>query len=137
LGNRGIGGEQLVERARDLRSGERLRDEQYVIGFARAQAGLDLGVIACALERHRLASGRYPDTLETLAPKFLSTILPDVITGQPLKYRLTENGRFLLYSVGWNQSDDGGAAGLTARRQMFDPNKGDWVWCYQTPVPSQ
>jgi len=32
----------------------------------------------------------------------------DIITGQTLKYRLTANGQFLPYSVGWNQRDDNG-----------------------------
>ena len=103
--------------------------------FARAQAELDLAVIGCALERHRLATGSYPDTLDALTPKFLARIPPDVITGQPLKYRLTEDGRFVLYSVGCNQSDDEGNPGLTARRQNFDPRKGDWVWGYPALPP--
>ena len=105
--------------------------------FARAQAGVDLALVACALERHRLAHGRYPDTLEALVPKFLPAIPPDVITGEPLKYRLTEEGHFLLYSVGWNQVDEGGTPGLTPRAKNFDPGKGDWVWrCSAVVTPA-
>jgi hypothetical protein len=101
--------------------------------FARAQTGLDLALIACALERHRLQSGHYPDALNALTPRWVAKIPPDVITGQPLKYRVTEAGRFLLYSVGWNGSDEGGVPGVTGQKQRFDPKKGDWVWRY--PVP--
>jgi len=98
--------------------------------FARAQSGVDLALIACALERHRLVTGRYPDTLDALTPEFLAKVPPDLITGQPLKYRLTEDGRFLLYSVGWNERDDNGTVGLALRKQASDPRKGDWVWRY-------
>ena len=103
--------------------------------FGRAQAGFDLASIGCALERYRLSKGHYPDTLDALSPKFLAKIPPDVITGQPLKYHLEADGRFLLYSVGWNERDDGGTVGLTPRNQTFDPRKGDWVWRY--PAPSE
>jgi hypothetical protein len=101
--------------------------------FGRAQAGFDLALVACALERHRLLTGQYPDTLDALTSPFLAKIPPDLITGQPLKYHRTEDGQFLLYSVGWNVTDDGGTVGLTPRRQTFDPRKGDWVWRYPAP----
>jgi len=49
-----------------------------------------------------------------------------VITGQPYKYRLTGDGQFILYSVGWNEKDDGGVPG----KRRFDDQEGDWVWDY-------
>ena len=103
--------------------------------FARAQAALDLALVACALERQRLLTGRYPETLDSLLSKLLEKIPPDVITGHPLKYRLTEDHRFLLYSVGWNEYDEGGTVALTGRSQNFDSKHGDWVWRYPV-IPS-
>ena len=38
-------------------------------------------------------------------------------------YRRMGDGKFLLYSVGWNETDDGG----TASDKM---DQGDWVWQY-------
>ncbi len=96
---------------------------------ARAQSWADLARVACALERYRLANGQFPETLEALAPKFIAKLPHDVINGQPLKYRRTEDGQFVLYSVGRNETDDGGTVGLTKNGNP-DGNKGDWVWRY-------
>ena len=54
----------------------------------------------------------------------------DIINGKPLIYRRTEDGSFLIYSVGWNETDDGGVVGLTSNGQSADNRKGDWVWRY-------
>jgi hypothetical protein len=98
-------------------------------GFARAQTTVDLARIACALERYRLANGQFPATLQALAPKFIETLPHDVINGQPLKYRRTDDGQFVLYSVGWDEKDDGGQVALTKAGNP-DISKGDWVWRY-------
>jgi len=78
--------------------------------------------IVCALERYRLAHGGYPGTLDALLPQFIETLPHDIIGGDPLIYRPTADGKFLLYSIGWNEKDDGGKSGGT------DFTKGDWVW---------
>ena len=96
---------------------------------ATAQTAADQAALACALERYRLANGQFPERLELLAPRFLSRWPHDVITGEPYQYRRTDDGQFLLYSVGWNERDDGGAPGNT----LFDENQGDWVWEYPPP----
>ena len=96
---------------------------------ARAQTSIDLARVACALERYRLTSGQFPETLEALVPKFMEKLPHDVINGQPLKYRRTDDGQFVLYSVGWNETDDGGQVGLTKSGNP-DWQKGDWIWRY-------
>ena len=83
--------------------------------------------IACALERCHLAHGKYPETLDALAPQFIEKIPHDIIGGQPLHYRRTDDGKFLLYSVGWNEIDDGGQEPLT-KGGVIDYTNGDWVW---------
>ncbi len=99
--------------------------------FACAQATADQAALACALERCRLAEGRYPDQLQALVPRFLPQLPHDVINGQPLKYRRTDDGRFVLYSVGWNQTDEGGVPAFTkGKTQSPDLKQGDWVWQY-------
>ena len=85
--------------------------------------------IACALERYRLAHGEYPEALSALTPQFIDTIPHDIIGGQPLHYRRTPDGKFLLYSIGWNETDDGGQP--SPHDQFgFVTNyvQGDWVW---------
>ena len=93
---------------------------------ARAQTATDQAAIACALERYRLANGQFPENLQALVPRFAARLPNDVITGEPLKYRRADDGRFVLYSVGWNEKDDGGVPGET----QFDKTQGDWVWEY-------
>ncbi len=93
---------------------------------AAAQTAADQAMLACALERYRLAEGTFPETLDALAPRFMSVLPHDVITGEPYKYRRTDDGQFVLYSVGWNEKDDGGVPG----KQLFDEKEGDWVWQY-------
>jgi hypothetical protein len=90
------------------------------------QTVADEAVLACALERYRLANGQFPDKLDALVPSFVSQLPHDPITGEPYKYRHTDEGRFVLYSVGWNEKDDGGIPGRTD----FDDKEGDWVWQY-------
>lgn len=97
---------------------------------ASAQTYLNLARLAIALERHRLAHDQFPETLEQLTPKFLSQIPHDVINGQPLKYHRTEKGAFILYSVGWNESDDNGTVALSKDGRSMNRDKGDWVWRY-------
>jgi hypothetical protein len=99
---------------------------RVVTKAAMAQTAFNQAAIACALERHRLANGHYPETLAALAPWFISALPDDVITGEPYKYHLTDDGRFVLYSVGWDEKDDGGVSGKT----LFDDKQGDWVWEY-------
>jgi hypothetical protein len=91
---------------------------------AAAQTATDQAAMACALERYRLANGQFPDNLQALVPRFAAHLPNDVITGEPCKYRRTDDGRFVLYSVGWNETDDDGVPGKT----MFDETEGDWVW---------
>jgi hypothetical protein len=93
---------------------------------AAVQTAVDEAFVACALERYRLANGHFPDNLDALTPRFADHLPNDVITSEPLKYRLTHDGQFILYSVGWNRTDDGGIYGNT----KFDETTGDWVWEY-------
>jgi hypothetical protein len=62
-------------------------------------------------------------------PQFIATIPHDLIGGQPLHYRRTDDGKFLLYSIGWNEKDDGGQQ-KSHRGYPYtdDYSKGDWVW---------
>jgi hypothetical protein len=95
--------------------------------FAYGQASVNLARTAIALERYRLAQGGFPESLAALAPKFIAKVPPDVIGGQPLKYRHGADGSFILYSVGWNEKDDEGEA-VFKDDGAVDVENGDWVW---------
>jgi len=97
--------------------------------FACSQTRFNQTQIACALERYRLAHGAYPETLDALMPQFIDKIPQDIIGGQPLHYRRTSDGKFLLYSIGWNEKDDGGIMAKD-KSGNDDRTQGDWVWQY-------
>jgi hypothetical protein len=103
------------------------RAQQGLPALLRTQTLANEAQIACALERYRLAHGEYPETLDALVSQFIEKLPRDIINGEPLHYRRIEDGSFLLYSVGWNETDDGGQIVLP----RGDPQKatiGDWVW---------
>ena len=97
--------------------------------FAYGQGSVNLARTAMALERCRLVRGEYPETLAALVPQFVARVPHDVINGQPLKYRREADGCFVLYSVGWNETDEGGLVGLKNDGSV-DIQSGDWVWRY-------
>ena len=95
---------------------------------ATGQTATDHAALACALERYRLANGNVPEKLDVLVPQFIAQLPNDPITGDPYKYRRTDNGQFVLYSVGWNEKDDGGTPG----ERLYDSRDGDWIWDYSS-----
>ncbi len=64
--------------------------------------------LAFALAAYRADHGKYPAQLADLAPKYLDKIPNDYFTDKPLVYKPNATG-YLLYSVGENGRDDGGA----------------------------
>jgi hypothetical protein len=74
----------------------------------------------CAVERYRLRHGRIPQTLQYLLPDFLDELPVDPINGGALRYLRKGDGSYLIYSIGWNELDDGGRG---SRREELD-----WVW---------
>jgi hypothetical protein len=95
--------------------------------LARNQTHASQALIVCGLERYRLVRGDYPATLEALVPQFAGVLPHDLINGQPFKYRRGANDAFLLYSVGWNEKDDGGTICPGPKERQF-AREGDWVW---------
>ena len=75
-----------------------------------SQQSFNAGMIALALVIHRDAHGAYPASLAELAPSILPTVPTDPIAPDgKFRYALRD-GAPLLYSVGPDGDDDGGAA---------------------------
>lgn len=90
--------------------------------------------LGSALERYRLARGKFPAQLSELVPEFMPSVPNDVMNGQPYRYRLSEAGGYVLYSVASNLTDDEGQAGpeRSIAKQL------DWVWTMPAEsAPSQ
>lgn len=122
--------------------------------FAQTQTIVDQAVIACALEKYSLDHHAYPATLAALVPGYLDRVPNDVIDGAPIRYRLTVDGRYQLYSIGWNGKDDGGVIDWPPDRkwrrtddrspagqeQPFPSpsrDQSDWVWQYAPAEPPE
>ena len=90
------------------------------------QAQVDQCLIACALERCRIARGSYPTSLEVLAPEYLAKIPNSPITGKPMNYSLKPDGTFLLWTPSWELKSLGGKPG-----EYF--GEGDIVWGQPLP----
>jgi len=104
----------------------------FIKKTALSQTYVDETVVACALERYRLAHGSFPETLDALVPQLLNKLPHDGIDGQPLRYHRLPDDQYLLYSVGWNEKDDGGQIAMNGVNQDFD--RGDWMW-FSQPQP--
>lgn len=96
---------------------------------ANAQTTVNQARLAVALERYRLAQGRYPAQLDVLVPLYLPAVPRDAVNGEPYVYRQPASDRFMLYSVGLNLQDDGGVVALTKQGSPATRVAvGDWVW---------
>ncbi|MHC5056255.1 MAG: hypothetical protein ACYTKD_16265 [Planctomycetota bacterium] len=79
------------------------------VRVGRAMATRDTAILGLSCELFRSAEGRYPPTLDELAPEFVKELPLDPFTGKPLRYELRDDGAaFIVYSVGDNLKDDGG-----------------------------
>ena len=97
--------------------------------LAHTQSSLDQALVACALERHRLAHHAYPERLQDLVPTFAAQLPGDLINhGLPLHYRKGAQG-YRLYSLGWDGLDQGGQVALeTQKSPHHNLKQGDWTW---------
>jgi hypothetical protein len=89
-----------------------------------AQTSLNQGIIACALERFRLAHGKYPEALNELVPQYLPSMPTDVVRGRAMLYENSGDGRYILRGVGPNEIDD-------RKNKISD----DWLWAFPTNAP--
>ncbi len=94
--------------------------------FAYMQVQIDEARIACRLERYYLTHGSYPNSLDLLTPAYGSELPHDVMNGEPYHYKLNADGTYILYSVGWDQKDDGGQLG--AKSPYHNTDNLDWIW---------
>jgi len=93
----------------------------HLTSAALLQAGI-------ALERHRLKYGSHPESLDAIAPEFLTFVPLDPYDGQPLRYRRRDDagGSPLVWSVGPNGVDEGG-------KIVGNRDEGDRLWI-TTPI---
>jgi hypothetical protein len=75
---------------------------------SRSVAHRRAALTALGIERYRLAEGRLPGRLSDLVPAYLAAVPRDPFDGEDLRYDRLGAG-YVVYSVGEDLSDDGGA----------------------------
>jgi hypothetical protein len=95
---------------------------------AQTQALVNEASVVCALERYRIKNKKYPQQLKDFIPLFANDLPKDSVNGQPLRYKLRDDGTYLLYSVAWNEVDDGGTAPPNKNWDVAAVRPVDWVW---------
>ena len=86
--------------------------DKMMVAFHSWLAQLRCVTIGLALERFRLAEGRWPNSLNELVPKYLIRVPRDPFEGKPLRYRRLQAPSMsgvVVYSVGPNGVYDGGS----------------------------
>lgn len=73
--------------------------------FLHSRAAVQCAATALAVERYRQQLGRWPENLQALVGGTLHTIPLDPYDGNPLRYRLLNDG-IVIYSVGPDHLDD-------------------------------
>ena len=82
--------------------------------------------LACALERCRMSRGTFPAAIAELVPDYLPVMPVEILDGEPYRYRRTDDGGFVLYSIGTDMRDDGGVI----NPETSASKQSDWVWRY-------
>jgi len=108
---------------------------QVVSRMGYTEARINQAIIACALERHRMEKGGYPDSLDAVKLASGRPLPLDVMNNKPMGYRKTADGKYALWSVGSDGKDDSGKRVLDENKPentKFESDKylGDWVWDY-------
>jgi hypothetical protein len=75
--------------------------------FRRAQANLRSAIVALAVERHRLAEGHWPDSLDKLVPKYLQSLPTDFLHQNAIDLVIGRgpSGNYLIIRPGKNFDD--------------------------------
>lgn len=104
------------------------------VGRAATQAEVammrrDATLTVIALELFRRRYGAYPQTLDQLVPEMMPSVPIDRFDGRPMRYQLSDAGP-LLYSIGSDCIDDGGAAAETEYQRLHVPR---YTWKIPSP----
>jgi len=83
--------------------------------------------VVIAVRQFEQTQRRPPDVLQDLVPSYLAQVPIDSFSNEPLRFRRKSDGKWIVYSVGPNQIDEGGEQPKVDPRKYDDP--GDTVFC--------
>ena len=94
-----------------------------------AEVARRVAITAIGLRRYRLRHGYYPSALSALVPEILSQVPNDPVDGKSLRYHVSEDDTFVLYSIGQDGKDGGGDLTPVARfKTLYWLYGADSVW---------
>jgi hypothetical protein len=94
--------------------------------YPRRAADLKATALMLAIRQFEQAEHRLPSSLQELVPKYIAQVPIDPFDGAPLRFRVRADHQWIIYSVGPNQTDEGGEKPKKDPRHYNDP--GDVVW---------
>ncbi len=74
--------------------------------------------VLMALKAYKAENGALPESLDELVPEYIAEVPRDPFDGQPLRYSREKK---IIYSVGEDLEDDGGAPEDTEEGEGADP----------------
>ena len=87
---------------------------KIIVTTEKTRARLRSAAACIAAMRYKNDSGKWPESLGALVPKYLDVVPIDAFTGRPLVYKFADGG-VMVYSVGQNLADDEGKPFLTVK----------------------
>jgi hypothetical protein len=90
-------------------------------------------LMATALSAYRHDHGRYPSSLNALLDGYLDPLPQDPCVDRPLRYRLQESDKYLVYSVGPDLRDDGAREPPPGTVGRVSEQGGDWILTRDRP----
>lgn len=90
--------------------------------------------VSMAVERWRRRHGRYPGSAGELVPEFLPDVPKDV-DGQPVRVFSADGSKAVIYSVGWNRTDDWHGDIPGSAGEMSDSANRSDDWFMKLPLP--
>jgi hypothetical protein len=98
-----------------------------IVRYHRRATDLAGTAAVIAIREFEQAEHRPPTSLQELVPKYMPDIPLDPFDGAPLRYHIRPDGKWIVYSVGPNQIDEGGEQTKGDPRNYTD--SGDVVFC--------
>jgi hypothetical protein len=105
------------------------------IRYRMRAAELRATAIVIALRQFERTQGRRATDLNDLVPQYFPSVPLDPFDGHPFRYRVREDGKWIVYSVGPNQLDEGGVETGKSPKRASDP--GDLIFCECQPEKDQ
>jgi|GEM_PF-5908513 len=102
--------------------------QAVVVAAARSRFSCDAASLGLAIDQFVRKNDRLPENLDELVPDYCARIPKDPFDGQPIRYRAVEGRQYILYSVGPNQTDDGG---------MMADRRGNPDLVFRVPFPRE